>query len=200
MPGLDYYNHNLDTSPEYYGEIITTRTYQDRLDTLDMVRDAGINVCCGGIVGMGEEREDRVGMIARAGHPARSIRKACRSTCWCRSRARRSPSAGARSARFRAHDRGRAHHHAEIDRAAVGRARGDERRDAGAVFSRRRQLDFLRRETADHAEPRRAGPRPRAVRRLGHARRWRSDITVMSTRSRTGTSAASRISGCPIRR
>jgi biotin synthase len=62
--GLDYYNHNLDTSPEYYGDIITTRTYQDRLDTLDHVRDAGIHVCCGGIVGMGEGLEDRVGMIA----------------------------------------------------------------------------------------------------------------------------------------
>ena len=62
--GLDYYNHNLDTSPEFYGAIITTRTYQDRLDTLDHVRDAGINVCCGGIVGMGEGAEDRVGMIA----------------------------------------------------------------------------------------------------------------------------------------
>ena len=62
--GLDYYNHNLDTSPEFYGEIITTRCYQDRLDTLAHVRDAGINVCCGGIVGMGEGAEDRVGMIA----------------------------------------------------------------------------------------------------------------------------------------
>jgi biotin synthase len=62
--GLDYYNHNLDTSPEYYSEIITTRTYQDRLDTLSHVREAGINVCCGGIVGMGEGLEDRVGMIA----------------------------------------------------------------------------------------------------------------------------------------
>jgi biotin synthase len=62
--GLDYYNHNLDTSPEFYGEIISTRTYQDRLDTLDHVRAAGIHVCCGGIVGMGETREDRVGMIA----------------------------------------------------------------------------------------------------------------------------------------
>ncbi len=61
--GLDYYNHNLDTSPEFYGEIITTRTYQDRLDTLDHVRAAGIHVCCGGIVGMGEGREDRVGLI-----------------------------------------------------------------------------------------------------------------------------------------
>jgi biotin synthase len=62
--GLDYYNHNLDTSPEYYGDIITTRTYQDRLDTLEHVRAAGIHVCCGGIVGMGETAEDRVGMIA----------------------------------------------------------------------------------------------------------------------------------------
>src|SRR5450759_5061623 len=62
--GLDYYNHNLDTSPEFYGAIITTRCYQDRLDTLAYVREAGINVCCGGIVGMGEGAEGRVGMIA----------------------------------------------------------------------------------------------------------------------------------------
>jgi biotin synthase len=62
--GLDYYNHNLDTSPEYYDQIITTRTYRDRLDTLAHVRDAGIRVCCGGIVGMGESAEDRIGMIA----------------------------------------------------------------------------------------------------------------------------------------
>jgi biotin synthase len=61
--GLDYYNHNLDTSPEYYGDIITTRVYQDRLDTISRVRDAGIHVCCGGIVGMGETLDDRVGMI-----------------------------------------------------------------------------------------------------------------------------------------
>jgi biotin synthase len=61
--GLDYYNHNIDTSPEYYSRIITTRVYQDRLDTLAAVREAGIHVCCGGIVGMGEALEDRVGMI-----------------------------------------------------------------------------------------------------------------------------------------
>ena len=63
--GLDYYNHNLDTSPEYYGEIITTRNYQDRLDTLTNVRAAGIKVCCGGIVGMGESRKDRAGLLAQ---------------------------------------------------------------------------------------------------------------------------------------
>ena len=61
--GLDYYNHNLDTSPEYYGKVITTRTYNDRLSTLSNVRDAGMKVCCGGIVGMGEERDDRVGLL-----------------------------------------------------------------------------------------------------------------------------------------
>ena len=61
--GLDYYNHNIDTSPEYYEQIITTRTFQDRLDTLGAVREAGIHVCSGGIVGMGESEEDRVGMI-----------------------------------------------------------------------------------------------------------------------------------------
>ncbi len=61
--GLDYYNHNLDTSPEYYEKIITTRTYQDRLDTLQAVRDAGMSVCCGGIVGMGEQQADRIGLL-----------------------------------------------------------------------------------------------------------------------------------------
>jgi biotin synthase len=63
--GLDYYNHNLDTSPEFYGQIITTRVYRDRLETLERVRAAGISVCCGGIVGMGESRRDRAGLIAQ---------------------------------------------------------------------------------------------------------------------------------------
>ncbi|MFQ5765082.1 MAG: biotin synthase BioB, partial [Rhodospirillales bacterium] len=62
--GLDYYNHNLDTSEAYYGRIITTRNYQDRLETLAHVRRAGIKVCCGGIVGMGEGRADRAGLLA----------------------------------------------------------------------------------------------------------------------------------------
>jgi biotin synthase len=63
--GLDYYNHNLDTAPEFYGRIITTRDYQDRLDTLERVRNAGLRVCCGGIVGMGENRRQRAGLIAQ---------------------------------------------------------------------------------------------------------------------------------------
>lgn len=63
--GLDYYNHNLDTAPEYYGDVITTRTYQDRLDTLDRVRSMNINVCSGGIIGMGESRAQRAGLVAQ---------------------------------------------------------------------------------------------------------------------------------------
>ncbi|MDO8374493.1 MAG: biotin synthase BioB [Polaromonas sp.] len=62
--GLDYYNHNLDSAPDFYGDIITTRDYQDRLDTLARVRDAGVKVCCGGIVGMGETRRQRAGLVA----------------------------------------------------------------------------------------------------------------------------------------
>jgi biotin synthase len=61
--GLDYYNHNLDTGPDYYATVVTTRTYQDRLDTLEAVREAGLSVCCGGIVGMGETRRDRAGLL-----------------------------------------------------------------------------------------------------------------------------------------
>ena len=61
--GLDFYNHNLDTSPEYYDSVVTTHNYQDRLDTLAHVREAGIGVCCGGIIGMGETEEDRVGLL-----------------------------------------------------------------------------------------------------------------------------------------
>jgi biotin synthase len=63
--GLDYYNHNLDTAPEFYGEVISTRAYQDRLDTLDNVREAGLKICCGGIIGMGETRRQRAGLIAQ---------------------------------------------------------------------------------------------------------------------------------------
>lgn len=61
--GLDYYNHNIDTSPEYYPEVITTRCFEDRLETIEHVRESGMKVCCGGIIGMGEQRSDRVGMI-----------------------------------------------------------------------------------------------------------------------------------------
>ncbi len=74
--GLDYYNHNIDTSPEYYEKVVTTRCFQDRLDTLEHVRNAGINVCCGGIVGLGETREDRIEFLrtlANLPHPPESV-------------------------------------------------------------------------------------------------------------------------------
>ena len=78
--GLDYYNHNIDTSRRYYKEIISTRTMDDRIETLDYVRSAGLNVCCGGIVGMGESRDDRIDMLhALATMPY--IPRACRSIC-----------------------------------------------------------------------------------------------------------------------
>ena len=86
--GLTAYNHNLDTSPEFYGEIITTRTYQDRLETLERVRRAGVKVCCGGIIGMGESVEDRAGCFRRSPISIR-IPRACRSTRSSRCRARR---------------------------------------------------------------------------------------------------------------
>ena len=152
--GLDYYNHNLDTSPEFYDKIITTRVYRDRLETLDRVRDAGIHVCCGGIVGMGESRDDRVGMIATLAslpeHPESVpinmlVRVAGTPLAG---------TAGARSAGIRPHHRGRADHHAALGGAALRRTRGHERRDAGVVFSRRRQFDFLRAKASHHAESR----------------------------------------------
>lgn len=74
--GLDYYNHNLDSSPEYYKKIITTRTYEDRLQTLEHVRESGMHVCCGGIIGMGETREDRIGLLVQLANlpePPRSV-------------------------------------------------------------------------------------------------------------------------------
>ena len=112
--GLDYYNHNLDTSPEYYGAIITTRTYQDRLDTLAHVREAGIHVCCGGIVGMGEGLADRVGMIATlASLPHASRKRADQHAGAGGGHAARAGNR-ARSARLRAHHCGGAHHHAGL--------------------------------------------------------------------------------------
>ena len=151
--GLDYYNHNLDTSPDFYGKIISTRTYDDRLETLEHVRAAGIHVCCGGIVGMGETREDRIGMIQTLAnlpvHPeigADQYAGSRRRHAACRGRA-------ARHDRIRAHHRGCAHHHGALDGAAVGRSRNHERRGAGAVLPRRRQFSFLRPQAFDDAEP-----------------------------------------------
>ena len=169
--GLDYYNHNLDTSPEYYGAIITTRTYQDRLDTLEHVRAAGMQRVLrrhrrhgGGH--RGPRRDDR-----DAGKPAGASGKRADQHAGAGLKARRSR-AGRNSIRngVRPHHRRCAHHHAEIGGAPLRRARGDERRDAGAVLSRRRQLDLLRAEAAHDAQPR-PRPRPRLW-RSSASRRW----------------------------
>jgi len=136
--GLDYYNHNVDTSPEHYGNIIGTRTYEDRLETLAHARNAGLHVCSGGILGMGETRADRASMIAHlaALNPA--------------------PESVPIN-----HDRGGPHHDAEVGGAALGRSRADGRGTAGVVLPGRRQLHLLRRPPAHHVQPAVAA-RPRA--------------------------------------
>ena len=147
--GLDYYNHNVDTSEAYYDKIITTRTYADRLDTLARVRDAGMKVCSGGIVGMGEERQDRVDMLVTLAnleeHPESvpiNMLIAIPGTP-LENTERIDPN------RFRPHDRGRPHHDAEVVRAPFGRAHRNERRDAGALLLCRRQFGLRRRYAAD---------------------------------------------------
>ena len=127
--GLDYYNHNIDTSPENYGDVITTRTFEDRLDTLEHVRDAGINVCCGGIVGMGETRDDRVGFIHALATLPRASRKRADQRAGAgqghgaRRHARRHAAGEDRRYRVRPHRRGRADHDAGERWCACRRAR-----------------------------------------------------------------------------
>ena len=173
--GLDYYNHNLDSSPEFYGKIITTRTYEDRLETLEHVRAAGIHVCCGGIVGMGEDRADRIGMIATlANLPAHPESVPINMLV----RVAGTPLADAPTLEpieFVRTDRRRAHRHAAINGTAFRRPRRHERGNANVVFPRRRQFDLLRAEAPDHAQFR-ARPRPGAdgparpfADELGHA-------------------------------
>ena len=166
--GLDYYNHNLDTSPEYYGDIITTRTYQDRLDTLDHVRDAGIHVCCGGIVGMGERLEDRVGMIATLAslpvHPESvpiNMLVQVEGTPLAM-RAKLDPLDFVRTIAV-----ARICMPASVVRLSAGREDMSEETQA-SVFPRRRQFDLLRPEAAHHAQPR-ARPRHAAARQIGPA-------------------------------
>jgi biotin synthase len=154
--GLDYYNHNLDTGPEYYAEVVTTRTYQDRLDTLQHVRDAGMSTCCGGIVGMGESRRDRAGLLhALATLPEHPDSLPVNALV---------PVTGTPLGE-------RVLKTGEIDPIEfvrtvavgpsglpqghgppVGRARDHEPRDAGPVLPRRRQLHLRRRQVADHAQ------------------------------------------------
>ena len=168
--GLDYYNHNLDTAPEFYGEVITTRGYQDRLDTLERVRAAGIGVCCGGIVGMGETRAQRAGLIAQLAamdpYPESVPINHLVQVAGTPLHGAFGGETRARSVRVRAHDRGRAHHDAEGDGAAVGRPARAGGGDPGAVLSRRSQLDLPRRQAPDDGQPR-CRRRPLAPRQAG---------------------------------
>jgi biotin synthase len=157
--GLDYYNHNLDTGPDYYKDVVTTRTYQERLDTLAHVRDAGMSTCCGGIVGMGETRRDRAGLLHQLAtlpsHPdSLPINGLVPvSGTPLGDGARRGQ--GDRRHRVRPHHRRRPHRLPQVHGPPVGRPRGHEPRAAGPVLHGRRQLDLRRRQAADHAA---AGP------------------------------------------
>ena len=140
--GLDYYNHNIDTAPEFYGEIVTTRTQQDRMDTLSRVRDAGMHVCSGGIVGMGETRRARGAdratgdyeSVSRIGADQQSGAGGRHAIAW---------HGTTRLAGVCAHRGLRAHHHAQGNGAAVGGAAGNAGGHPGLVFSRRGEFDFL---------------------------------------------------------
>ena len=151
--GLTAYNHNLDTSPEFYGEIITTRSYQDRLDTLARVRRSGVTVCCGGIVGLGESVDDRLGLIlqlARQDPPPRE--RAHQQPCpdgWDAScRAGACGSSGIREDRGDSQDRD-----AIIHRATVGGTPRTLGGRASTLLSGRSQLDFSGRTLAHDSEP-----------------------------------------------
>jgi biotin synthase len=150
--GLDYYNHNIDTSERYYGQIISTHSFADRLQTLAHVRESGIKVCCGGIVGMGETAIDRVDMLLTlAGASGK------RADQHADPDSRHAAGCGRtdRADRIRPHHRAGAHHDAEILCSAFRGAQRHDRRDAGAVLLRRRQLDLRRRHPADGGESRR---------------------------------------------
>ena len=140
--GLDYYNHNLDTGRDFYASIITTRTYDDRLETLRHVRDAGLKVCCGGILGMGESHDDRIDLLHElARHTPQPESVPIQHAGGGRGDAARRSGVG-RVGRARSRDCGRSHPHARCEGAAQRRTRADERGDADALFSRRRELDL----------------------------------------------------------
>ena len=120
--GLDAYNHNLDTSPEYYDRVITTRTYKDRLETLDRVRQAGISVCCGGIIGMGETEDDRIGLLHALATLARATRVGPRQRPGGRRRHADGRAPEGRDLGDGPHDRHGSHPVPPGDGAALGRA------------------------------------------------------------------------------
>ena len=125
--GLDYYNHNIDTSERYYSEIVKTRNFADRLETLDHVRSAGLKVCCGGILGMGEEAADRVAMLMTLAKSSAASRERSDQPSDPHRRHAARKCAAARPDRLYSHNRGRPHHDAAFHGAALGGAVRHER-------------------------------------------------------------------------
>jgi biotin synthase len=150
--GLDYYNHNLDTDASFYGQVITTHKHADRIDTLGQVREAGIKVCSGGIIGMGESRRNRAALIVQLANLNPAPESVPINNLVPDSRNADGQCRAGRQLRVRAHPGCRADHHADELRAPVGGSPGDVRRAASALLSGRRQLDFLRRQAADHRQ------------------------------------------------
>jgi pyruvate-formate lyase-activating enzyme len=166
--GLDYYNHNLDTGRSHYAEIVGTHGYDDRLATLAAVRDAGLHVCCGGILGMGESRTARAELLAQLAALDPQPESVPINTLVAVPGTPLEGTAAAGLDRGRRHGRGRAPAHAARDGAPVGRAPRALRGRAGAVLPGRRELDLLRRHAAHHAQPR-AADRRGAAREAGAA-------------------------------
>ena len=152
--GLDYYNHNIDTSERYYSEIITTRNFADRLETLENVRAAGMKVCCGGIVGMGEQAVDRIEMLTTLANLPEHPESVPINMLIPIPGTPLADADADRADRFRAHGSAGPDHDAGIGGAAVRRAHRDERRNAGVVLLCRRQFDLRRRYAADGGQSR----------------------------------------------
>ena len=155
--GLTAYNHNLDTSPEFYGDIITTRTYQDRLDTLKRVRRAGLQVCCGGIIGMGESLKDRARLLQTLANLDPHPESVPVNALVVGARHAVGGNAAGRPARPRAHGGNGAHHDAAVAGAPVGRTASPDQGGADPLLPRRRQFDLLRRQAAHHRQQRCVG-------------------------------------------
>ena len=150
--GLSAYNHNLDTSPEFYGDIITTRVYEDRLRTIGHVRKAGITVCCGGILGMGESEEDRIGLLQQLSnldpHP-----ESVPINMLVRGAGHASGNVGGSRSDFDGpRDRDCEDPDARFTRASGGGTAADVAGSCCALFSRGREFDFLRRKTPYHSQ------------------------------------------------
>ena len=190
--GLTAYNHNLDTSPEFYGQIITTRHYDDRLRTIESVRSAGISVCCGGIIGMGESDEDRIGLL----HQLASLRPHPESVpINMLVRVEGTPLADQEPVdsftMVRMIAAARVLMPASRVRLSAGR-RSLTPRGGGLVLPRRGQFHLRRRQAADHAQPGARRRRPVAPRsRLASLRPWTSRRITISSAARKPTSIGS---------